>query len=309
MFIAKPFTDYTAEDYATVVGVNLTGFFWLTQRAIAEMATRYGGHVVNIAASIAEVANSRSPSVLTALTKGGLAAATRSLAVEYASRGIRVNAVSPGIIQTPGHPAEATRDSATSCRRSAASARSATSWTPSCTSSRRPISRARSCTSTAARPPATRVPGVGCFGVRGTSAEVPVFDAAAPLEPVSSLRGSVSGFEFGGLSLRALDVADAALLGGRVRAVRAQQAAMTRVDVRSVEFTGCELGSLRWTGGKVSRARLDELQAARRPVRGREPGARGLHRLQAGLRAVRQAPATGPVLFAGCSLREAEFNG
>src|SRR5271165_3630775 len=99
VFISKPFTDYSAEDYATVTGVNLTGFFWLTQRVIAEMATRYGGHVVNIAASVAEVASSRSPSVLTALTKGGLAAATRSLAVEYASRGIRVNAVSPGIIQ------------------------------------------------------------------------------------------------------------------------------------------------------------------------------------------------------------------
>ncbi|HMD94357.1 MAG TPA: SDR family NAD(P)-dependent oxidoreductase, partial [Trebonia sp.] len=106
VFISKPFTDYSAEDYATVTGVNLTGFFWLTQRVIAEMATRYGGHVVNIAASVAEVASSRSPSVLTALTKGGLAAATRSLAVEYASRGIRVNAVSPGIIQTPMHPAE-----------------------------------------------------------------------------------------------------------------------------------------------------------------------------------------------------------
>ncbi len=106
VFISKPFTSYTAEDYATIVGVNLTGFFWLTQRVIAEMATRYGGHVVNISATIAEVANSSSPSVLAALTKGGLAAATRSLAVEYASRGIRVNAVSPGIIQTPMHSAE-----------------------------------------------------------------------------------------------------------------------------------------------------------------------------------------------------------
>lgn len=102
-FISKPFTDYTAEDYALVVGVNLTGFFWLTQRVIAEMATRYGGHVVNISATLAEVANSSAPSVLAALTKGGLAAATRSLAVEYASRGVRVNAVSPGIIQTPVH--------------------------------------------------------------------------------------------------------------------------------------------------------------------------------------------------------------
>lgn len=106
VFISKPFTDYTAADYAAVVGVNLTGFFWLTQRTIAEMVTRYGGHVVNVSATIAEVADSRTPAVLTALTKGGLAAATRSMAVEYASRGIRVNAVSPGIIQTPVHPAE-----------------------------------------------------------------------------------------------------------------------------------------------------------------------------------------------------------
>ena len=106
VFISKPFTDYTAEDYALITGVNLAGFFWLTQRVIAEMASRYGGHVVNISASIGEVANHGAPSALTALTKGGLAAATRSLAVEYASRGIRVNAVSPGIIQTPMYPAE-----------------------------------------------------------------------------------------------------------------------------------------------------------------------------------------------------------
>jgi NAD(P)-dependent dehydrogenase (short-subunit alcohol dehydrogenase family) len=106
VYISKPFTDYTAADYAVVTGVNLTGFFWLTQRVVAEMLTRSGGHVVNISATLAEVANSAVPEVLAALTKGGLAAATRSLAVEYASRGIRVNAVSPGIIQTPMHPAE-----------------------------------------------------------------------------------------------------------------------------------------------------------------------------------------------------------
>ena len=106
VYLSKPFTDYTAADYALVTGVNLTGFFWLTQRVIAEMLKRYGGHVVNISATLAEVANSAVPEVLAALTKGGLAAATRSLAVEYASRGIRVNAVSPGIIQTPMHPAE-----------------------------------------------------------------------------------------------------------------------------------------------------------------------------------------------------------
>ena len=106
MFVSKRFTDYTAEDYAPITGVNLGGFFWLTQRVIAEMARQYGGHVVNVSATLAEVANSHAPSVLAALTKGGLAAATRSLAVEYASRGIRVNAVSPGIIQTPVYPAD-----------------------------------------------------------------------------------------------------------------------------------------------------------------------------------------------------------
>ncbi|MGA2826738.1 MAG: SDR family oxidoreductase [Streptosporangiaceae bacterium] len=106
VFISKPFTDYTAEDYAFVVGVNLTGFFQLTQRAIAEMLKGGGGHVVNITTTLVDYASSGAPSALTSLTKGGLAAATRSLAVEFASRGIRVNAVSPGIIQTPMHPAD-----------------------------------------------------------------------------------------------------------------------------------------------------------------------------------------------------------
>ena len=106
LYVSKPFTDYTAEDYARVVGVNLTGFFWLTQRAVAEMLNQGGGHVVNITTTLVDNASSSAPSLLTALTKGGLAAATRSLAIEYASRGVRVNAVSPGIIQTPMHPPE-----------------------------------------------------------------------------------------------------------------------------------------------------------------------------------------------------------
>ena len=75
-FVSKPFTDCTAADYALVAEVNLAGFFRLTQRAIAEMATRYGGHVVNITATVAEIADSRTPAALAALTKGGLAAAT-----------------------------------------------------------------------------------------------------------------------------------------------------------------------------------------------------------------------------------------
>ena len=106
IFLSKPFTEYTAADYAAVIGVNLTGFFYLTQRAITEMLPRGSGHVVNMSATVADVADSSSPSVLAALTKGGLAAATRSLAIEYASRGIRANAVAPGVIQTPLHPPE-----------------------------------------------------------------------------------------------------------------------------------------------------------------------------------------------------------
>ena len=107
VFIAKPFTDYTEEDYATVVGVNLTGFFRLTQRAIAAMLQRGSGHVVNITTTLVDHANSDRPSLLTSLTKGGVAAATRSLAIEYASRGIRVNAVSPGVIRTSTDAPEA----------------------------------------------------------------------------------------------------------------------------------------------------------------------------------------------------------
>ena len=106
VYISKPFTDYTTDDYAAVVGVNLTGFFTLTQRVISEMLKQGQGHIVNITTTLADYANSSTPSVLTSLTKGGLASATKSLAIEYASRGIRVNAVSPGIIQTPVHPAE-----------------------------------------------------------------------------------------------------------------------------------------------------------------------------------------------------------
>jgi len=106
IFIAKPFTQYTEADYATVVGVNLTGFFHITQLAIAEMERRHSGHVVQITTSLVEHADSRVPSVLASLTKGGLSAATKSLAIEYAKAGIRVNAVSPGIIKTPMNPVE-----------------------------------------------------------------------------------------------------------------------------------------------------------------------------------------------------------
>jgi NAD(P)-dependent dehydrogenase (short-subunit alcohol dehydrogenase family) len=106
IFIAKPFTQYTAEDYAAMLGVNLSGFFRITQLAIAEMEKSGSGHIVQITTTLAEHALSSSPAMLASLTKGGLNAATKSLAIEYARRGIRVNAVAPGIIKTPMHPPE-----------------------------------------------------------------------------------------------------------------------------------------------------------------------------------------------------------
>jgi NAD(P)-dependent dehydrogenase (short-subunit alcohol dehydrogenase family) len=106
IFVAKPFTQYTEADYAAMLGVNLAGFFHMTQLAIAEMEKGRSGHVVQITTSLVDHANSRVQSVLASLTKGGLSAATKSLAIEYAKCGIGVNAVAPGVIKTPMHPVE-----------------------------------------------------------------------------------------------------------------------------------------------------------------------------------------------------------
>ncbi|WP_375763198.1 SDR family NAD(P)-dependent oxidoreductase [Bradyrhizobium sp. Pha-3] len=109
IFLAKPFTDYTDQDYAQVLATNLNGFFYITRRAAREMVKQGSGHIVQITTSLVDHANSNVPSVLATLTKGGLNAATKSLAIEYADKGIRVNAVSPGVIKTPMH-APATHD-------------------------------------------------------------------------------------------------------------------------------------------------------------------------------------------------------
>lgn len=103
IFIGKPFTEYTAEDYAAITAVNLTGFFHITQLAIEPMVRQRSGHVVNISTSLVDHADTTRPAALPALTKGGLVAASRSLAIEYASRGVRVNTVSLGVIKTPAH--------------------------------------------------------------------------------------------------------------------------------------------------------------------------------------------------------------
>jgi NAD(P)-dependent dehydrogenase (short-subunit alcohol dehydrogenase family) len=104
MFMAKPFTAYSKDDYAAYMATNVTGFFHMTQRAIEIMNKQGSGHVVTV--TIDQPMTSV-PAVLASLTKDALNAATKSLAIECAKNGVRVNAVSPGIIKTPMHPLEA----------------------------------------------------------------------------------------------------------------------------------------------------------------------------------------------------------
>ena len=106
IFTAKPFTAFTAEDWAANIGTNLASFFHLGQLAVKRMEAQGSGHIVQITTSLVDQPINGVPSVLASLTKGGLNAATKSLAIEYASRGIRVNAVAPGIVKTPMHPPE-----------------------------------------------------------------------------------------------------------------------------------------------------------------------------------------------------------
>lgn len=103
IYIGKPFTEYTAKDFAAITAVNLAGFFHITQRVIGQMVAQGSGHIVSISTSLVDHPDSTRPAALAALTKGGLVAATRSLAIEYASHGVRLNAVSLGVIQTPVH--------------------------------------------------------------------------------------------------------------------------------------------------------------------------------------------------------------
>lgn len=103
IYLGKPFTDYTLDDYQAITAVNLAGFFPITQHAIRQMVEQGGGHIVNVSTSLVDHPDSGRPSALAALTKGGLAAVARSLAIEYASRGVRVNTVALGVIATPAH--------------------------------------------------------------------------------------------------------------------------------------------------------------------------------------------------------------
>ena len=106
IFVAKPFTEYTDEDYDAVTGINLRGFFDVSRGAVAAMVEQGGGHVVSVSTTLVDHALAAVPSALASLTKGGLNAVTKALAIEYAARNVRVNSVSLGIIRTPMHAPE-----------------------------------------------------------------------------------------------------------------------------------------------------------------------------------------------------------
>jgi NAD(P)-dependent dehydrogenase (short-subunit alcohol dehydrogenase family) len=103
IFLKKPFTDFTSEDFDAVVSTNLLGFFYMTQRAVREMLKQKSGCVVNISAALADRPIEGVNASVSMITKGGLNSATQNLAVEYAKDGIRFNAVAPGEVDTLMH--------------------------------------------------------------------------------------------------------------------------------------------------------------------------------------------------------------
>lgn len=113
IFVSKPFTEYTPEDFAKVLSVNVTGFFYITQQVVRQMLKQKRGHIVNVTTSLVRQPMKGVPAALASISKGGLDAVTRGLAIEYADQGIRVNAVAPGIIRTPMHSPDVHRELST----------------------------------------------------------------------------------------------------------------------------------------------------------------------------------------------------
>jgi NAD(P)-dependent dehydrogenase (short-subunit alcohol dehydrogenase family) len=103
IFVPKPFTEYTSEDFNALVATIIGGFFYITQSAILHMLPQHSGHIVNISTSLVDQPFAGAPCALQLLTKGSLHAVTRALAIEYAAQGIRINTIAPGVVDTPMH--------------------------------------------------------------------------------------------------------------------------------------------------------------------------------------------------------------
>ena len=103
IYIPKPFTEYTPEDFETMIGTNVAGYFFVTQRAVAQMRQQKSGHIVSIATYLVDQPLAGAPNSLPVITKSTIPAFSRALAMEFVADGIRVNTISPGVVDTPMH--------------------------------------------------------------------------------------------------------------------------------------------------------------------------------------------------------------
>jgi NAD(P)-dependent dehydrogenase (short-subunit alcohol dehydrogenase family) len=103
IYIPKPFTDYTPEDFEMMISTNVAGYFFVTQQVVAQMRKQKSGHIVSVSTTLVDQPLAGAPISLPVLTKGTIPAFSRALAMEYVADGIRVNTISPGVVNTPMH--------------------------------------------------------------------------------------------------------------------------------------------------------------------------------------------------------------
>jgi NAD(P)-dependent dehydrogenase (short-subunit alcohol dehydrogenase family) len=103
IYMPKPFTEYTAQDFETMIGTNVAGYFFVTQQAVAQMRKQKSGHIVSISTVLTDQPLAGAPIALPVITKATIPAFSRALAMEYVADGIRVNTISPGVVDTPMH--------------------------------------------------------------------------------------------------------------------------------------------------------------------------------------------------------------
>jgi NAD(P)-dependent dehydrogenase (short-subunit alcohol dehydrogenase family) len=103
IYVPKPFTEYTPEDFEAMVATNVAGYFFVTQRVVAHMRKQKSGHIVSISTALTDQPLAGAPIALPVITKSTIPAFSRALAMEYVADGIRANTISPGIVDTPMH--------------------------------------------------------------------------------------------------------------------------------------------------------------------------------------------------------------
>ena len=103
IYMPKPFTEYTPEDFETMIGTNVAGYFFVTQQAVAQMRKQKSGHIVSISTVLVDQPLAGAPISLPVITKSTIPAFSRALAMEYVADGIRANTISPGVVDTPMH--------------------------------------------------------------------------------------------------------------------------------------------------------------------------------------------------------------